>query len=271
MAIDMKTTLEAACRALLRPVASVLLKGGMTWREFSNLSKSVFVDVASTEYGRRGRPTNVSRVSILTGISRKEVKRQRELLLAPAKHPASSKTTDATRLLSGWHQDDDFKDAAGEPRPLDADEVATLFAKYGGDTPQQTLLRELQNAGSVEAGSNGKLVARRRYHMPVQMDAGSLRFFGTNLHDHANTLCRNLAGEPADRRFEGFAVDEEIHPDAADEFRAFLELKGQTLLEEVDDWLSRHRVNPKHENTEPVRVGVGIYAIEGSLPEGTLS
>ena len=69
MAIDIKTTLQSACRALLQPIALVALRCGMTWKEFSDLSKSVFVSVATDEFGLRGRPTNISRVSILTGIS----------------------------------------------------------------------------------------------------------------------------------------------------------------------------------------------------------
>ncbi|MDH5276664.1 MAG: DUF6502 family protein, partial [Gammaproteobacteria bacterium] len=103
------------CRALLRPVASLLLKCGMTWREFAEVSKSVFVAVAGDEYGLNGRPTNVSRVSILTGVSRKEVVRVRALLEQPAT-TLPNKTTDATRLLSGWHQDAEFVTASGQPR-----------------------------------------------------------------------------------------------------------------------------------------------------------
>ena len=80
---------------------------GMTWKEYSALSKSVFVETATEEYGIKGRPTNISRVSILTGIDRKEVKRQRDLLQSDMP-VLKRKTTDATRVLSGWHQDADF-------------------------------------------------------------------------------------------------------------------------------------------------------------------
>ncbi len=272
MDTDIKNTLRSSCRALLRPVASVVLKCGMTWREFSELSKSVFVAVASEEFGIRGRPTNVSRVSILTGISRKEVKRQRELLAAPAS-PASPKTTDATRLLSGWHQDPDYVSNDGTPLALapkgPAPSFESLFASYGGDTPEQTLLRELLKAGSVEKDNEDRYIAKRRYHMPVEMDAGSIRFFGTNLFDHASTLSNNVTGDADRRRLEGFAVDDRIHPDAVQEFRAYLDQRGQQFLEEVDDWLSRHRLDPNESETTPVRLGLGVYAIEGQLPKGT--
>lgn len=269
---DIKTTLRFSCRALLRPVASVVLKCGMTWREFSELSKAVFVSVASDEFGIRGRPTNISRVSILTGISRKEVKRQREML-AETPNTSSAKTTDATRLLSGWHQDATYLAADGNPLALpaagEAPSFQSLFHAYGGDTPEQTLLRELLKAGSIEKDEQGRYLAKRRYHMPVEMDAGSIRFFGTNLYDHANTLCNNVTGESNERRLEGFAVDDQIHPDAVDEFKEFLDARGQQFLEEIDDWLSRHRVEPNDSGTTPVRLGLGVYAIEGQLPKGT--
>lgn len=270
--MDIKSTLRSACRALLRPIASVVLKCGMTWREFSELSKSMFVSVASDEFGIRGRPTNISRVSILTGISRKEVKRQRELLEEPAAS-VSPKTTDATRLLSGWHQDPKYLGADGGPLALQVKgptpSFQSLFENYGGDTPLQTLSRELLKAGSIDRDTQGRFVAKRRYHMPVEMDPGSIRFFGTNLFDHANTLCNNVTDDTNERRLEGFAVDDQIHPAAVEEFRSYLDERGQQFLEEIDDWLSRHRVNINESKTIPVRLGLGLYAIEGQLPKGT--
>jgi len=255
---------------LLRPIASLLLKCGMTWKEFSAVSKSVFVQVATEEFGIRGRPTNVSRVSILTGISRKEVKRQRELVEIPGTS-VISKTTDATRLLSGWHQDPKYCGADGEPLalPLNGAEPSfdSLFSTYGGDTPQQTLIKELRNAGSVELDANGCLLARSRYHMPVAMTEGNIRFFGNNLYDHAQTLNNNVTRGPGTvPRFEGFAIDENVDPVAAADFKAFVDLRGQQFLEEVDAWLTRHRNDDKTNNSNSVRLGIGLYAIDGQLP-----
>jgi len=250
------------------------MKCGMTWKEFSDLSKSAFVEAATEEFGIRGRPTNVSRVSILTGISRKEVKRQRDLLQAP-QASFSSKTSDATRVLSGWHQDPEYADGNGQPLALEASggnpSFSSLFAKYGGDTPEQTLIRELRSAGSVETDDQGRFVAKSRYHMPIAMTEGNIRFFGSNLFDHAQTLSSNITGDDAARRFEGFAADERVAADAADEFRAFVDLRGQLFLEEVDDWLNHHRAESASDKTQTVRLGVGVYAIDGRQPEGKAS
>jgi hypothetical protein len=269
-----KSTLHNACQALLRPIASVLMRSGMTWKEFSDLSKTVFVAVATEEFGIRGRPTNVSRTSILTGISRKEVKRQRALM-AEAAPAASTKTTDATRLLAGWHQDPVYADGQGVPLPLPksgpAPSFASLFETYGGDTPEQTLIKELTNAGSVTLRSDELLVANRRYHMPAYMDVDGLRLFGTNLFDHAQTLSNNLAANGAPKRLEGFAVDDRVRPDAVDEFLQFVDAQGQQFLEQVDDWLNQHRIDSSDSTTSPVRLGLGVYAIQGNLPQGTFA
>lgn len=267
-----KSAIRRACRLLLQPIASVVMKCGMTWKEFAEISKLVFVEVASAEFGIRGRPTNVSRVSILTGISRKEVRHQRELL-ATADFPTSSKTTDANRVLSGWHQDPHYLSESGDPIPLPeygpVPSFESLFKSYGGDTPQQTLLKELRNAGSVSKKNDGSIEAQSRYHLPAPMNEAFIQFLGTNLYDHAQTLRNNLSVDSTVvPRFERFAVDDRIDPKAVPAFKDFINFRAQQFLEEVDDWLSMHRTDESDHTSIPTRLGVGIYAIDGVLPFG---
>jgi len=69
----------------LRPLIHVLLSCGITWREFAELSRTTYVQVASDNFGKRGRPTNVSRTAILTGLARRDVRKQRRLLAKASK------------------------------------------------------------------------------------------------------------------------------------------------------------------------------------------
>jgi hypothetical protein len=64
----------------LKPLTHVLLSCGITWREFAQLARMTYVEVASENFGKRGRPTNVSRTAILTGLARREVRKQRQPL-----------------------------------------------------------------------------------------------------------------------------------------------------------------------------------------------
>ena len=70
---------------VLEPVIRLVLRTGVTWKEFSELAKTKFVEVATADFGIRGRPTNVSRVAILTGLDRRDVAKLRT---APSDAPA---------------------------------------------------------------------------------------------------------------------------------------------------------------------------------------
>lgn len=261
----------AACRTLLRPIASLLLKCGLTWREFAEVSKGVFVTVAGAEYGLRGRPTNLTRVSILTGINRKEVARLRDLE-ASETSTRPGKTTDATRVLSGWHQDADFLDDQGRPRVLAETGTGASFEllcrRYGGDVPASAMRKELQRVGAIAEEGTGLRVIRR-FYMPVPFDPQWLHNAGTMLRDLGSGISYNLSlpeGEPT--RFVGRAANDRIDPEALPAFRAFLEAEGQAFLERADAWLTTHSAAPTPENPKPrsrpaIRLGVGVFSIYG--------
>ncbi|MBM4221939.1 MAG: hypothetical protein FJ170_08335 [Gammaproteobacteria bacterium] len=261
-----------ACQSLLRSIARLLLKCGITWREFADLGKSVLVEVASHDYGIKGRLTNVSRVAILTGIQRKEVRRLRDLLAAEGP-PLPSKTSDATRVLSAWHQDPDFTDARGLPRVLPESGPEASFEllcrRHGGDIPAGAVLKELLRVGAVEESADG-LKVLRRYYMPVRFDPQWLLNAGSMLGDLGASITHNLdasARDPA--RFIGRATNETIDPALAAEFRAFIEAEGQQFLERVDAWLTAHETSGKRNGggtpAGGLRVGVGVFAIQDKV------
>jgi len=266
---DQKSIVHLACRRVLRPLASMLLRFGMTWKEFSDLSKSVFVQAATEEFGIKGRPTNVSRVSILTGIGRKEVKRQRDLI--DANEPsAKRKTTDATRLLSGWHQDPDFLDSDGKPKQLPKDGTGstfeTLIGRYSGDIAMPTMIKELIKTGAMEKTESGQFHVLMRYYQPSLADSENLQFAVDRIHDVIETMNNNVfSTENSAPRFGGFAANDAIPVDVIPEFRDYLDKRGQEFLEEIDDWLTKHQENDGRAAANTARVGISLFATEERL------
>ncbi|MCG8668344.1 MAG: DUF6502 family protein, partial [Pseudomonadales bacterium] len=200
-------------------------------------------------------------------ISRKEVRRQRELLDDPAPQPAN-KTTDATRVLSGWHQDPTFTYGNGRPRllPIDGDGATftSLCRSYAGDIPVTTMLKELKRVGAVVETQNGQLKVQRRYYMPAQFDPQWVMNAGNMFADLGANINANLAaGKNMPTRFLGRASEPFIDADAIPEFRQFIETQGQQFLEVVDDWLSRRRGQTDgHGTGRQVRLGVGLFLIQ---------
>jgi hypothetical protein len=259
-----------ACLRWLRPVARWLLKSGVTWKQFAELSRAVFLDVAEAEFGLRGRPTNVSRIALLTGMTRREVRRYRETAVPLATDErAEDDLNHASRVLAGWHLDADFIDELGRPRALPAAGEGATFARlvrrHAGDIPVTALTKELLRSGSIERLEDGSYRALRRFYMPRSLDDQAVERAGHVLADLATTVEHNLsrtAQEPS--RFEGRAQNRFIDPRHLPAFRAFVEREAQSFLERCDEWLTAHEAD-QGSNTPRVRLGVGAYAIQDEM------
>ncbi len=277
MDIEPKRHVLAACRVLLRPIVRLLLKSGITWKEFAEVAKTSFVEVATDEFGLRGRPTNVSRVAILTGINRHEVARQREAIAAAGEQAVPAWSGAATRVLAGWHQDPEYLDATGQPLELmpsgDVPSFERLCARYGGDLPSSALLKELRAVGAVVAGAGrGRLRAAMRNYIPVQFDAEKVAIGARLVQDHAATVVHDLlrpAGTPA--RFARRAFNPRIEQRQVPRFHAFLEREGQAFLERIDDWLTQNEAPDGAPERSLIRVGAGLYQIQDEPRRGKRS
>ena len=273
MSNDLKHAALSALRLALRPLFKILLRSGVTWQEASEVCKATLVEVATSDFGLHGRPTNMSRVAIMTGLGRREVRRLRDL---PGDEPQieAGRLHGATRVLTGWYLDRDFTDVAGHPLDL-AFESATgekagrtftdLCKRYGGDLAPITMRRELTRVGAMAELPAGKVRVLKRYYMPLHMDPDAVVRGGSMLEDLGSTVSFNL-GKAEDElsRFAGRATNTRIRTADARRFQTFLEAEGQAFLEHIDEWLSRHEKPPADDGakTRSVRVGVGVYGIQ---------
>ena len=261
-----KSILLKACRHLLAPVVRLLQRSGITWSEFAELGKEVFVDVAGTDYGLQGRPTNAARVAMITGLSRREVGRVRKTL-AGVEDPKQSAGSSISQVLSGWHLDADFLDDNGRPVRLPGDgdgaSLKTLFKRYAGDTPHGALTKELEKLGLIAEVEPDLYEVRAREYVRSPLDPDMLRQVGVALHDHGMTLAHNVDSERTDPpRFEGMASNPRVARIHLEDFRRYLDTRGQAFLEEIDAWLAAHEIDATESSTsENVRLGAGVYLI----------
>jgi hypothetical protein len=251
---------------LLEPVILLLLKSGITWREFAAVAKDRFVRVATREFGIRGRPTNASRVAILTGIDRREVRKLRATLADSAAGEPGFMSK-PTQVLEGWYRDPEFVGANGKPRDLaiegNGDSFADLVRRYAAGIPVVAMIKELRAVGAVETKGD-KLRVLKRTYIPRELSDNQVRLWSSALHDLGTTLEINMtrtSRQPA--RFERRALSLAVDRKALPEFRQFLESEGQAFLERVDAWLESHRASSsKGSESDAIRLGVGVYHIQ---------
>ncbi len=273
-AVEVKEHVIRSCRYLLLPVVRFLLKHGVTWNEFGELSKEAYVKVAREDYGIEGRPTNNSRVAMLTGLSRREVARVRDLLLNGQERASELQGNQLSRVLTGWHVDDEFTDDNGQPKDLPSTgpsgSLTVLLKRYAGDLPHGAIRKEMQQRGLIEELDNGHLRVLKRDFVYSELDPEIVRQLGIALHDHATTLEHNLdSNRPSARRFEAIANNERITPRAVNAFQKLVESRGLSFLEDIDLWLTEHEIETMEDNeSETVRLGVGVYLIYDESEQG---
>ncbi len=260
-------TASVATLQLLRPLVRILLRNHVSHKTFSELAKQVYVAVAYAEFVIPGKKQTVSRTSILTGLTRKEVQR---LLRGPRYRNAlmEEQYNRATRVITGWIRDPDFGDGQGRPVPLRPNgkrrSFEQLVKRYSGDIPVRAVLDELVRVGAVKQLKDGRVCLLARGYVPQRGPAEKLAILGADTADLIATIDHNLYQRPSQPRFQRKVMYDNVPIEAAEEFRVITAARGQELLEALDRWLS-HRdrdVNPSAKGSGRTRVGVGVYHFE---------
>ncbi len=246
-----------ACRNFMIPIARFLLRNGITYKQFAEIAKWAFVRVATEEYGVRGRSASITRVSDLTGLTRREVSRLRSVD-APSNHFEADWRI-ASDVLRAWHTRDAMLDSAGNPAALPFEGPTSFSALVRGITPNRSpahLLELLADAGAVERMVGGTLRPVTRYYMPPESDARSVHHFGEALGNLAATIDNNYNKRRLTTRFERFVWSDCLPKAAAPRFQRILADHASKMLELLDEWLSAHE-DPSLGHAD--KVGVGIY------------
>lgn len=263
--------LNALLKAL-RPIARILMKAGVGYREFAEISKSAFVDVATSDYGLRGRPTNISRVAVMTGLTRKEVKRLRDKIAAGTQVDMA-RVIPPAEILSRWHSDTDYLDSAGRPLALEFDGATPSFAglvkKYGGDIPPGAMRTELKRVGAITKEEDGRLAVRMKDFRPVEREDQVQRALGLALYGLALSIDHNLNSDQEDNWVERLAFSTRIRLGDNARVRRISQDRAAEFVESVNDLFSAYETiyNDDEPDSESTTVGVGVYYFESTEPD----
>jgi hypothetical protein len=262
-------SISHALTRLLRPLFRLLLRHGLSFKTFEEVAKRAYVDVALREGGLDGKKATVSRVSILSGLTRKEVQR---LVVEPMPSDAEldARHNRAARVLSAWVREADFHEADGTPRALDVQgehSFDTLVKRHSGDMPTRAVLDELLRVEAVYQRLDGRLELQARAYVPQTGAAEKLGILGHDVADLVDTVDHNLRQTGQAPRFQRKVMYHSMPAAALPAFRALSATQAQALLEKLDHWLAAHDL-PNPDETPLAarsRVGVGIYYFEESL------
>ena len=194
--------LIAALTRVLRPLVKFMLARGVTLPFVTQLLKQIYVEVAEQEFKIDEKAQSDSRVSMLTGVHRKDVRRLRNNTEAQSSAPVAVSL--GAQVVSNWLTERRYVDKQGRPKPLlirSSNDRATSFETLVASVSRQDLrprvvLDELQRLQIVEVEGEYVRLLKDAF-IPSGSDDEQLHYFAQNLRDHIAAASANLGSDPA--------------------------------------------------------------------------
>jgi hypothetical protein len=266
MTEDARSGILDACFKMLLPLARVLLFNGIAYREFDEVCRRAFVVTASSEFGVRGRETNTSRISAMTGLPRKEVQK-----LRAKERDENSTATDLLSpladLLHIWSTAPAFLNEDGSPLTLflgagREPSFDSLIRKSVGDVPAGAVRAELLRLGAIEVVPGGGLAMIRRTLIPPEIDSRLESAILYSLCGLLETIAHNIDPRYGDvePHFERFVESCPIPVTEIPRLRRLVSERLTAVSEELDS--SLNELGSDDPGLECKRVGVGLFYTE---------
>ena len=252
-----------AARRILRPLVRILLRNGITATVFGELARKVFVDVAFDEFGIAGKPQTLARVSVITGLNRKEVARLHKL----------ENVTDSDRawwnragtVLAAWMTDSQYQTRAGYPLDLPfsgaAPSFTSLVKRYSGDMYPRSIADELLRLGAIEEVGGLYRLSNRGY-VPDSDPAAMVDILGLDAAEFVETIDHNLQADTDDKLVQAKVLANNLPAEHLDAFNEFSRRVSLNAIDEVTHWLNEHDAGKDQTgNDARYAAGLGLFQI----------
>jgi hypothetical protein len=269
-----KSTLRNALLKLLRPIVKLLIKNELSHSEFNEIAKESYAFVAYNDFAIPNRKKTFSRAAVLTGLSRKEVVR----LLKGSESsftPPKIRNNRAARVVTGWLNDPDFQDSAGNPRTLPlrpTPELAIeggltftdLVERYSGDITARAILDELTRLNIATIRDKQSVCLEKAGFIPDYNDAESIDILCNCAGNLLKTGVFNITeAKQQEKRYQRQLTHFDVPQSIAEEFKAHSHKRSQDLLLELDKWLATKRSSSAIKSENRIsNIGIGIYYFE---------
>ena len=180
---------------ILRPLIRLLISSGVTFPVLSDLLRQLFVNVAERDFTLPGKEQTDSRIYLLTGIHRKEIRRLRGTDQPAGSIPPSLSRT--SLILARWQASPEFLDAEGNPLSLprsaeNGPSFESLVGSVTRDVRSRAVLDEWLDRKLVRFDEADRITLLQTALIPASGDDRQLYYFARNLHDHMAAAVENI-------------------------------------------------------------------------------
>lgn len=267
---ELQAALQSSLRRILMPLVRLMLARGIHYNVVAELLKGLFVEVADKEFKLDTKRQTDSRVSLLTGVHRKDVKRLRRGPADPSRQ-AQPPISLGAQIVAAWNANPAYVDAEGEPKPL------ARFAQDGGELSFETLVRNISTdihpravldewlqRGIAEINERNEVCLKTEAFIPEEGYAEKMFYLGHDLHDHAAASVNNVLGTGAPT-LERCVHYDGLDADAVAKLKEFATRQGMRALRAVNTRAAEALAATLGQApAKPARMTFGVYFYDES-------
>jgi hypothetical protein len=183
---------------LLRPLVRLLIRRGVTFPVLADLLRALYVEVSVQDVLKEAKARTDSRISLLTGVHRKEIRRLRASKAAPEDVPEV--VTRGSQIIARWLATPAYLDDRGQPLPLPrardpqraGPSFEDLVESVTKDVRPRAVLDEWLAQDIVTLGPDDRVRLDTAALVPRAGGSEQLFYFARNLHDHLAAACANV-------------------------------------------------------------------------------
>lgn len=255
--------IRAVCR-VLRPLIRMLLSHGLTYTWLADQLKGIYVDVAERDFPIEGKRQTDSRISLLTGVHRKDVRRLREEGGMREERMPKAISLGA-QLVARWVTTPDFLDEEGMPRPLarlasqgGAHSFEALVASVSKDIRARAVLDEWLRLGVALLDDTDRVILNAEAFVPARGFEEKVFYFGHNMHDHMAAATGNVLGEEPPRLERSVHYDT-LTPEAVVELERMAQRLGMQALKALNRRAAELAARDADDPDATQRMNFGVY------------
>lgn len=190
-----KQLIFKALSKVLSALVRLVVRQGITYPELTELLKRAYVEEVQKDLKHNAERVTLSRISIVSGVHRKDVKRLTEI---ESEHPFHEfeKVSLTSRLVSLWMGDSQYIDDKGDPLPLPKSgekSFESLVRSVSSDIRPRTILDEWLQQGLIYQQTE-RFCLNINALFPSEDIATKVAFFARNTSDHISACEHNLRG-----------------------------------------------------------------------------
>lgn len=268
-----ETILAKAISKMLKPLVRLLIHQDITYVGLQNLLKRTYVEVAEENCALVNKKITDSRISLLTGIHRGDVKRIRtEHKGQPTEKEL--KASLSSQMMSVWVGHQGYMDNTGEPLELYRNQAdgnpsfEELVLSISKDKHPRSILDEWLAQSLVEVievEGIEKIKLSKMSYVPAEDFEEKLFFAGKNLGSHLTTVAHNLENlKPT--MFDRAVYYTDLSEGSVQEIEAISNQRMMELLTEINQLASQLQEQDKAKEDSHYRIHIGGYFNHNLVP-----